>query len=50
MTTTQLRRLRKDELVQHVLTTEKELTEIKRKVLWAALFGGALGFLTALGF
>jgi hypothetical protein len=42
--------LRKDELVQHAQATEKELSELKRKVLWAALFGGTLGFLTALGF
>lgn len=50
MTTTQLRRLRKDELVQLALSTQAKLTETERLLLTAAFFGGTLGFLVGLGF
>jgi hypothetical protein len=50
MTTTQLRRLRKDELVQLALSTQAKLTETEQLLLTAAFFGGTLGFLVGLGF
>jgi hypothetical protein len=50
LTPTQLKRLRKDELLQVALTTREKLTETEKLLLTAAFFGGTLGFLVGLGF
>ncbi len=49
-TATQLKRLKKDELLKIAMDTTTKLTEAEQLLLLAAVVGGAVGFLVGLGF